>query len=946
MKREERELECAEDFSSPRAVPEGMQIDDEMLTYITDLDTITKAISSRQWNSAPGVDGLDYALYKAGGKEAAKAIQQILRVVAKHKRAPIQFKTSRTVYIYKKGDALVPSNWRPLTISNAMYRIIMVLMSWYITDLNKSYDILEPSQKGFIEGVNGTAENILTLTELFNDAQRKHKSLYVAALDFQNAFGSINHEYMYQVLEQKGLPTTFNSIIRSIYDASTTRLDMKNELSSCIDIKKGMKQGCPLSPLLFNISIDPLIRRLNERTDLGYKVGEDAFTVQAYADDIILISSKEEHLNQLVQIVQEFTKISGTKLAPHKCVAYTYAMTSSQTRTYTANIRIGEELMPNARKEDTIRYLGAPIAAHRNERMSKVKLSLVQFAELLKKITLSKLCITQKVHAIKTFLLPKLDYEMVTNQIKIHTLQMMDRAIRAALNREIGAKLPKAAYHASWKDGGLGIPSIEDRQKVSVVRAFLCMLTSQHQKVKNLMAKALKDERKKRHIEEDENGPFLGWKVTQETNLHGTKGTASLAARACRATLDLGLTLKEQQTMTSTKLELASAQHTVEVTTQSSANTTLLELMRSKWQDALAQNTFHLHSFGSLIKNKESSAFIPRIDNPVKDSFLKFVLRARTNTLPTKEFVEIMRGIPHTGCSACGAATNESLQHILNGCPCNRRLIMDRHDSIVRYLRDTVQEKRPEYVYAVTDGTVQEVDIQENRLLKPDIQLWTAERDKVILIEVNVPYAKTWEGRDSLEDKYNIKVDKYRDLTRELQARGVETEFYAVVVSSLGALYSESQKAILQMLRSDRQCRTVCRMVSSKAINGSATIWRENRRRHPENQPHEHGDPPDPEDTAPTVDEAAIEVDVEDIQKRLSETESELEGGTDVSTDEDDLFADEYSEDESDSKSDGEDEDEGMTDEELALTLADDGPLASNADSDAAFDDSESESDE
>ena len=135
-------------------------------------------------------------------------------------------------------------------------------------------------------------------------------------------------------------------------------------------------------------------------------------------------------------------------------------------------------------------------------------------------------------------------------------------------------------------------------------------------------------------------------------------------------------------------------------------------------------------------------------------------------------------------------------------------------------------------------------------------------------------------------------------------------------------------------------------MVSSKAINGSATIWRENRRRHPENHPHEHGDPPDPEDTAPTVDEAAIEVDVEDIQKRLSETESELEGGTDVSTDEDGLFDDDYSEDESDSKSDGEDEDEGMTDEELALTLADDGPLASNADSDAAFDDSESESDE
>ena len=86
---------------------------------------------------------------------------------------------------------------------------------------------------------------------------------------------------------------------------------------------------------------------------------------------------------------------------------------------------------------------------------------------------------------MKTFLLPKLDYEMITNQIKVHTLQRMDRAIRNALNKEVGAKLPKAVYHASWKDGGLGIPSVEDRQKVSTIRAFLCMLTSRHQKIKN-----------------------------------------------------------------------------------------------------------------------------------------------------------------------------------------------------------------------------------------------------------------------------------------------------------------------------------------------------------------------------------------------------------------------------------------------------------------------------
>jgi hypothetical protein len=332
--------------------------------------------------------------------------------------------------------------------------------------------------------------------------------------------------------------------------------------------------------------------------------------------------------------------------------------------------------------------------------------------------------------------------------------------------------------------------------------------------------------------------------------------------------------------------------------------------MRCKWQEELRKNSFHLHSFGSLIKNKESNAFMIRIDNPAKDSFVKFVLKARTNTLPTKEFIEIMRGIPHTGCSACGKECNESLQHILNGCPAKRRLIIERHDSVVRYLRDTVQEKRREFSYAVTDATVREVDIQENRMLKPDVQLWNAERNKVILIEVNVPYAKTWEGRDSLEEKYELKREKYRDLTRELQARGVETEFYVVVVSSLGALYSESQKAIFQMLRGDKICRTVCRMVSSKAINGSAQIWRENRRRREPEQLNPAGeDPPDPNEERELPD--THEAEIEDVQKLLEETDSDL-----ANIEEDSPVFDNLESDESETENE-EEEAEVLTEREL-----------------------------
>ena len=452
------------------------------------------------------------------------------------------------------------------------------------------------------------------------------------------------------------------------------------------------------------------------------------------------------------------------------------------------------------------------------------------------------------------------------------------------------------------------------------------MLTSRHQKIKNLMTTAMNDERKLRKIEKDADSAFLGWKVNQETGLEHTKGTGSLTARAYRASLKLGIEIQEKEELTGKTLELTCEERTVEVKNQSSANTALLEPMRNKWQKDLKTPSFHLHSFNSLVNNKESNAFVIRLENSVKDSFLKFALKARTNTLPTKEFVEIIQNRPHTPCSKCNRGTNESLQHILNGCPANVGLIMERHNRIVRYLRDEIRELRPEYTYAATDATIREVILEENRNLKPDIQVWNAERDQAIIVEVNVPYAKEWEGKDSLQEKYEIKVDKYRDLIRELQARGVTVEFYAIIVSSLGALYKETQRAIYQLFRNHKKSRTICRMISSMAISGSAKIWYENRRGG-DDRP-EIMDKDEANDSETEQMSGLEDADIEETERELAQSSTE------------------HQEEEEQERQDDSEEDETMTDEDLEHMYKDSESIENNELIDRLFqsssDDSES----
>ena len=683
-------------------------------------------------------------------------------------------------------------------------------------------------------------------------------------------------------MKRKGVATSVVDIIENTYLGSSTRIQMQGKYSKQIDIKRGVKQGCPLSPVIFNIALDNLIRDLEKHKELGYQVGTDRFTVQAYADDVLLISNSEQNMNLLIERVRRFTEESGMELATEKCTAYVYGISkTTHRRYYEADIRIGNKSIKVEEKEKAIRYLGAPITARRNDRIKNNKITEADFRMLLTKITESKLAFTQKVDAIKKFLLPKWEYEFMVNQTKIKTLDRMDRAVRVSLNKLLGAKIPTAMYHASWKDGGLGIPSMKDRQEVATIRGLLCLLTSKHQKIRRLIETAMENERKKRRIGTTEVGPFFNWEITQEQSLTGTKGTNSITARACRAAMHLGIQLTKEEELEREVIKLKlDEENQIRVETQSAANERMLQLLRAKWREQIAQATFHMHSFISLANNKHSNAFTQRITKPAKDSFVRFAIKARTNTLPTQEFIEVINGQQHAGCPRCNTHTNNSLQHILNGCPANRKQIMERHDSIVNYLAE--QLRKEEHSYVAKDSRITAVTLDENQLLKPDIQFWDTDASQVLLVEVNCPYAKSWEGQDSLEAKYQLKKEKYRDLLRELQDKGVRAKLIVIVVSSLGAVYKETEKEIRRLIPSFKKANKICRAISSLAILGSAKIWWATRRRHQEEQQRIQDDPnttSEEEDNNNFAEEgehdfqqlpAQVEVDIEENERWAS----------------------------------------------------------------------------
>jgi hypothetical protein len=111
----------------------------------------------------------------------------------------------------------------------------------------------------FIQKTNGCTEHAIILNELMHDANRNRKNLVMTAIDFSNAFGSVPYEMIMSVMEQRNFPEWSREIVGDMYEGATSVIELKGKRSRQIEWKRGVKQGCPLSPLLFNLCVEAVI---------------------------------------------------------------------------------------------------------------------------------------------------------------------------------------------------------------------------------------------------------------------------------------------------------------------------------------------------------------------------------------------------------------------------------------------------------------------------------------------------------------------------------------------------------------------------------------------------------------------------------------------------------------------------------------------------------------
>ena len=138
---------------------------------------------------------------------------------------------------------------------------------------------------------------------------------------------------MVKTLQKIGIEGTYLNIIKAIYDKPTANIILNVEKLKAFPLRSGARQGCPLSPLLFNIVLDVLATAVREEKVIkGIQIRKEE-TLSLFGDDMILyIEDPKDSIRKLLELISEFSKFAGYKINTQKSLAYLYTNNEKSER--------------------------------------------------------------------------------------------------------------------------------------------------------------------------------------------------------------------------------------------------------------------------------------------------------------------------------------------------------------------------------------------------------------------------------------------------------------------------------------------------------------------------------------------------------------------------------------------------------------------------------------
>ena len=667
--------------------------------------------------------------------------------------------------------------------------------------------------------MSGCVEHATLSWEALRDAKENHRAICFAWLDLKNAFGNIRHMLIQHCLRLFHFPAHICKLIFSYYEMMTAKISLGKDMSSAFQFAIGVFQGCVLSPVLFNICLQPLLDMLHESASgkgWSYTFSQNAQIsrdVSAYADDLELCSWSPPACQSLLNLTQDYLSWSRSLIArPDKCFAtamrltHTTAHSKSHYGPFDPKLTIAGEPIQYLGDHD-FKYLGRQMNTQLSENTCRNDIKTILVA-LLKRLDDADLASTAKLWLYHHFCTTKLSWFLLINDLTLTFVQELQAIALKFLKSWAG--LPRCANSA--------VLFVGERNRFGLCIRNLETLWKQQQHIRLSLLHSSTDHRCKAVLEiickrqgswTKKFAPAVLFQCVQ-TVVESNTDPPSLIQHTTAE--------RKQQTKQQQPIRRQGNSYIKDLDIGSQLDHLKSLQVQGRWLEWSQQMRMDLN-WNSLIYNWS-------------DAELRFALQAVTDTAPTPTNLRRWgcREVDPS-CVLCGRPC--TLRHLLNACSSalQQGRYTWRHNSVLAIIRqrllafwkaDATQEavkqtmqgrtfikflpaghsgtrashqscRRPlstQHILLQASDWDFRFDLGSEALqfpieaaatsLRPDIVIYSCTKKIVVMLELTVP----------LEDRSHLaherKTSKYASLARTCEENGFTTHFFALEVGCLG----------------------------------------------------------------------------------------------------------------------------------------------------------------
>ena len=398
-------------------------------------EEVEAAIRSLPPDKSPGADNIPAELLKHGGKELTTLLTTLCQKIWDTKEWPKEWTKSLIIPLPKKGNLRMCQNYRTISlISHASKVLLRVILNRLKSEAEEH---LAEEQAGFRAG-RSTVEQIFNCRIMMEKHLQHQKELYHNFIDFKKAFDRVWHDGLWHSLRGFGIKEGLVQIMKSLYSSANSAVLLNNNTSEYFRTTVGVRQGCLLSPVLFNLYLEQIMRDTLHNFESSISIGGRKISNLRFADDIDLMGGSNSELQELTDRLSNSAKAYGMEVSCEKSKVMVNGSENSTVQ-ITMNGQQLEEIT-------AFKYLGAVLTKDgRSTTEIKTRLAIAtsNMAKLSKIWSSNNISFSSKIKLYRALVLSTLLYGCESWTLTAETTKRIQTFENKCYRRMLGI---------SWKD--------------------------------------------------------------------------------------------------------------------------------------------------------------------------------------------------------------------------------------------------------------------------------------------------------------------------------------------------------------------------------------------------------------------------------------------------------------------------------------------------------------